>query len=45
MTGHCRVEPAPGHTVDAFVTHTAASDYNHWYRQRQVKELVKVVSR
>jgi len=43
--GRVRVEPAPGHTVDAFVTHTAASDYNHWYRQRQVKELVKVVSR
>ena len=30
------MEPAPGHVTDIFLTHTCASDYNHWYRQKQV---------
>jgi len=41
--GHVRIEPLEGYIVDVFVTHTCASDYNHYYRQRQVKELVQVV--
>jgi len=43
--GRVRVEPHPNVTVDVFVTHTCAEDYNYWYRQRQVKELVKFVSK
>ena len=35
--GRVRVEPSPGHLVDVFLTHTAASDYNDYYRQRQVQ--------
>lgn len=42
--GRVRVEPHPNITVDLFVTHTCASDYNYYYRQRQVKELVTFVS-
>ena len=34
--GRVRIEPRPNITVDVFVTHTAASDYNYWYRQIQV---------
>ena len=30
------MEPAPGHVTDIFLTHTCASDYNDWYRQKQV---------
>ena len=41
--GRVRIEPAPGHLVDVFWTHTAASDNNDWYRQKQVKQLVKLV--
>eukprot|EP00092_Neocalanus_flemingeri_P026367 GFUD01028583.1.p1 GENE.GFUD01028583.1~~GFUD01028583.1.p1 ORF type:complete len:338 (-),score=73.61 GFUD01028583.1:163-1176(-) len=41
--GHARIEPAKGYIVDMFVTHTCASDYNYYYRQRQVKELVEIV--
>lgn len=43
--GRVRIEPHPNVTVDVFVTHTCASDYNHYYRQRQVKELVKFVDK
>jgi len=43
--GHARIEPAKGYIVDLFVTHTCASDYNYYYRQRQVKELVQVVEK
>merc|ERR1712080_258702 len=43
--GRVRVEPHPNVTVDVFVTHTCASDYNFWYRQRQIKELVKFVNK
>merc|ERR1719402_181101 len=32
-------------TVDVFVTHTAASDYNYWYREKQVGELVDHVQK
>jgi len=42
--GRIRVEPSPGITVDAFVTHTCAvgSTYtNAYYREKQVAELVK----
>ena len=28
--GRVRIEPSPGHTVDVFLTHTCASDYNSW---------------
>jgi len=42
--GRVRIEPKKGHLVDVFVTHTCASDYNYYYRQRQVKELVKIVN-
>jgi len=43
--GRVRVEPHPNVTVDVFVTHTCAEDYNYWYRQRQIKELVKFVNK
>jgi len=43
--GRVRIEPGPNVTLDVFVTHTCASDYNYWYRQRQVKELVKFVKK
>jgi len=43
--GRVRIEPHPNVTVDVFVTHTCASDGNRWYRQRQVKELVKFVGK
>jgi len=43
--GRVRVEPHPNVTVDVFVTHTCAEDYNFWYRQRQIKELVKFVNK
>ena len=39
------MEPHPNVTVDVFVTHTIAGDYNHYYRQRQIKELVKFVNK
>ena len=28
--GRVRVEPHPNVTVDVFVTHTCAEDYNYW---------------
>lgn len=43
--GRVRIEPHPNVTVDVFVTHTCASDYNYYYRQRQVKELVRFVEK
>jgi len=43
--GHVRIEPEKDYVVDMFVTHTCASDYNYYYRQRQVKELVQVVEK
>lgn len=43
--GRVRVEPHPNVTVDVFVTHTCANDYNYYYRQRQIKELVRFVNR
>jgi len=43
--GRVRVEPHPNVTVDVFVTHTCAEDYNKKYRQRQIKELVKFVNK
>jgi len=43
--GRVRIEPHTNVTVDVFVTHTCASDDNKWYRQRQVKELVKFVDK
>jgi len=43
--GRVRVEPVNGTLVDVFVTHTCASDYNFYYRQRQIKELVKFVNK
>jgi len=43
--GRVRIEPHNNVTVDVFVTHTCASDYNYYYRQRQVKELVKFVQK
>jgi len=43
--GRIRVEPVNGTLVDFYVTHTCASDYNYYYRQRQVKELVKFVEK
>jgi len=38
--GRVRIEPYRNLTVDLFLTHTCASDYNYYYRQRQVNELV-----
>ena len=35
--GQVRVQPVPNVTVDIFVTHTAASDYNSYYREIQVR--------
>lgn len=43
--GRVRIEPHPNVTVDVFITHTCASDYNYYYRQKQVKELVKFVEK
>ena len=34
--GHVRIEPEKDYLVDMYVTHTCASDYNYYYRQRQV---------
>jgi len=41
--GKVRIEPKPGYIVDVFWTHTCASDYNDYYRQRQVKQLMRNV--
>lgn len=41
--GRVRIEPAPGHIVDVFWTHTCASDDNDYYRQKQVKQLMGVI--
>jgi len=41
--GRVRIEPVPNITVDVFVTHTAASDYNSYYRQIQTNEVVEHV--
>jgi len=41
--GGVRIEPAPGHIVDVFWTHTCASDDNDYYRQKQVKQLMGVI--
>jgi len=41
--GRVRIEPAPGHIVDVFWTHTAASDYNGGIREKQVKQLVGLI--
>jgi len=38
--GRVRIEPRRNLTVDLYLTHTCASDYNSYYRQRQVDELV-----
>lgn len=38
--GRVRIEPHRNFTVDVFLTHTCAEDYNSWYRERQVHELV-----
>lgn len=38
--GRVRIEPHRNFTVDVFLTHTCAEDYNSWYRERQVNELV-----
>ena len=35
--GQVRVQPVPNVTVDIFVTHTAASNYNSYYREIQVR--------
>lgn len=43
--GRVRIEPHTNMTVDVFVTHTCASDYNAYYREHQVKELVKFVEK
>ena len=43
--GRGRIEPDTNRTVDVFVTHTAASDYNYYYRGKQVEELVGHVER
>lgn len=43
--GRVRIESSPGHTVDVFLTHTCASDYNSWYRQNQSKQLVDIVKK
>jgi len=41
--GKVRIEPKQGYIVDVFWTHTCASDYNDFYRQRQVKQLMRNV--
>jgi len=43
--GRVRIEPVPNTTVDIFVTHTAASDYNAYYRQIQTKEVIEHVKK
>jgi len=42
--GRIRIEPSPGLTVDVIVTSFASIDYNYWYRERQVKDLLGFVS-
>ena len=34
--GRVRVEPHPNVTVDVFVTHTCAEDYNYWCVQGHI---------
>jgi len=43
--GRVRIEPQPNITVDVYVSHTAANDYNWWYRQIQTKEIVEHVKK
>jgi len=42
--GRVRIEPEPDVTVDVFVTSLASNDYNYWYRERQAKQLMELVS-
>lgn len=42
--GRVRIEPQPDVTVDVFVTSLASNDYNYWYRERQAKQLIELVS-
>ena len=41
--GRVRIEPYDDHIVDVFLTHTCASDYNSWYRQKQVDITIESV--
>jgi endonuclease/exonuclease/phosphatase family metal-dependent hydrolase len=43
--GRVRVEPYRDMIVDVFVTHTAAEDYNRYYREKQVNQLLGLVQR
>ena len=38
-----RLEPSPGYSVDLVVTSLASLDYNHWYRESQTAQLLKVL--
>ena len=39
-----RLEPAPGYSVDVVLTSLASLDYNHWYRESQTAELLKLLN-
>ncbi|XP_023348868.1 uncharacterized protein LOC111717601 isoform X2 [Eurytemora carolleeae] len=41
--GRVRIEPIPNITLDLFVTHTAASNDNSYYREIQAREIVNHV--
>ena len=42
--GRVRLEPQPGTTVDLLIASLASIDYNTWYREHQVAELLKFVT-
>lgn len=42
--GVATIEMGPGHTVVVVVTSLASIDYNYWYREHQVAELVTFLS-
>jgi len=43
--GRARIEPQTGVTVDLFVTSLASMDYNYWYREHQVAQLLEIVDK
>ena len=38
-----RLEPSPGFSVDVVLTSLASLDYNHWYRDSQTAQLIKLL--
>ena len=40
-----KLEPKPGYSVDVVLTSLASLDYNHWYRESQTAELIKLLNK